>query len=262
MQRTWDEEEDARIARETEWRAEIETYKRERDELVDAAVAERNRWDAEMAAERTHVIAERAQWEVERAALVSAAEAAASKSEAASARAADALAKVASHNAWETERSNLLAELDADRAAFATAQTAEIAKIRQTHDAEIGSLRDALNTSERAFESQTKRHQDELTAVKAACESSRRESLSRMETECIERVAAAEAETTRLRASLADVVSQSEACVNDAVASAYAAWRGELLFISVFISVRVTGDWTNESFALFTHSRRARACNR
>ena len=87
----------------------------ERDELVDAAVAERNRWDAEMAAERTHVIAERAQWEVERAALVSAAEAAASKSEAASARAADALAKVASHNAWETERSNLLAELDADR---------------------------------------------------------------------------------------------------------------------------------------------------
>ena len=44
-----------------------------------------------------------------------AAEAAASKSEAASARAADALAKVASHNAWETERSNLLAELDADR---------------------------------------------------------------------------------------------------------------------------------------------------
>ena len=64
MQRTWDEEEDARIARETEWRAEIETYKRERDELVDAAVAERNRWDAEMAAERTHVIAERAQWEV------------------------------------------------------------------------------------------------------------------------------------------------------------------------------------------------------
>ena len=200
--------------------------------------------------------------QVERAALVSAAEAAASKSEAASARAADALAKVASHNAWETERSNLLAELDADRAAFATAQTAEIAKIRQTHDAEIGSLRDALNTSERAFESQTKRHQDELTAVKAACESSRRESLSRMETECIERVAAAEAETTRLRASLADVVSQSEACVNDAVASAYAAWRGELLFISVFISVRVTGDWTNESFALFTHSRRARACNR
>ena len=85
MQRTWDEEEDARIARETEWRQEIETYKRERDELVDgtffviivwairltrvfclftAAVAERNRWDAEMAAERTHVIAERAQWEV------------------------------------------------------------------------------------------------------------------------------------------------------------------------------------------------------
>jgi hypothetical protein len=136
LQRTWDEEEDARIARETEWRAEVETYKRERDELVDgtffviivweivltrvfclftAAVAERNRWDAEMAAERTHVIAERAQWEVERAALVSAAEAAASKSEAASARAADALAKVASHNAWETERSNLLAELDADR---------------------------------------------------------------------------------------------------------------------------------------------------
>ena len=53
--------------------------------------------------------------QVERAALVSAAEAAASKSEAASARAADALAKVASHNAWETERSNLLAELDADR---------------------------------------------------------------------------------------------------------------------------------------------------
>ena len=47
--------------------------------------------------------------------MVSAAEAAASKSEAASARAADALAKVASHNAWETERSNLLAELDADR---------------------------------------------------------------------------------------------------------------------------------------------------
>jgi len=115
LQRTWDEDEDGRIARETEWRAEIETYKRERDELVDAAVAERNRWDAEMAAERTHVIAERAQWEVERAALVSAAEAAASKSEAASARAADALAKVASHNAWETERSNLLAELDADR---------------------------------------------------------------------------------------------------------------------------------------------------
>ena len=36
-------------------------------------------------------------------------------SQAASARAADALAKVASHNAWETERSNLLAELDADR---------------------------------------------------------------------------------------------------------------------------------------------------
>ena len=64
MQRTWDEEEDARITRETKWRAEIETYKRERDELVDAAVAERNRWDAEMAAERTHVIAERAQWEV------------------------------------------------------------------------------------------------------------------------------------------------------------------------------------------------------
>jgi len=84
LQRTWDEEEDARIARETEWRQEIETYKRERDELVDgtffviivwaigmtscvlctAAVAERNRWDAEMAAERTHVIAERAQWEV------------------------------------------------------------------------------------------------------------------------------------------------------------------------------------------------------
>ena len=136
MQRTWDEEEDARIARETKWRAEVETYKRERDELVDgtfiypnyrmgnwidtcvlctAAVAERNRWDAEMAAERTHVIAERAQWEVERAALVSAAEAAASKSEAASARAADALAKVASHNAWETDRSKLLAELDADR---------------------------------------------------------------------------------------------------------------------------------------------------
>ena len=64
MQRTWDEEEDGRIARETKWRQEIETYKRERDELVDAAVAERNRWDAEMAAERTHVIAERAQWEV------------------------------------------------------------------------------------------------------------------------------------------------------------------------------------------------------
>ena len=84
LQRTWDEEEDGRIARETEWRAEVETYKRERDELVDgtffviivwaigmtscvlctAAVAERNRWDAEMAAERTHVIAERAQWEV------------------------------------------------------------------------------------------------------------------------------------------------------------------------------------------------------
>ena len=148
------------------------------------------------------------------------------------------------------------------RAAFATAQTAEIAKIRQTHDAEIGSLRDALNTSERALESNAKRHRDELTAVESACESSRRESLSRMETECIERVAAAEAETARLRASLADVVSQSEACVNDAVASAYAAWRGELLFISVFISVRVTGDWTNESFALFTHSRRARACNR
>ena len=35
--------------------------------------------------------------------------------QAASARAADALAKVASHNAWETERSNLLAELDDDR---------------------------------------------------------------------------------------------------------------------------------------------------
>jgi hypothetical protein len=120
------------------------------------------------------------------------------------------------------------------RAAFATAQTAEIAKIRQTHDAEIGSLRDALNTSERALESNAKRHRDELAAVTAACESSRRESLSRMETECVERVAAAEAETTRLRASLADVVSQSEACVNDAVASAYAAWRGELLFIFYF----------------------------
>ena len=128
------------------------------------------------------------------------------------------------------------------RAAFATAQTAEIAKIRQTHDAEIGSLRDALNTSERALDSNAKRHEDELAAVTAACESSRRESLSRMETECVERVAAAEAETARLRASLADVVSQSEACVNDAVASAYAAWRGELLFTSVFISVRVTGD--------------------
>lgn len=120
------------------------------------------------------------------------------------------------------------------RAAFATAQTAEIAKIRQTHDTEIGSLRDALNTSERALESQTKRHRDELTAVTAACESSRRESLSRMETECVERVAAAEAETTRLRASLADVVSQSEACVNDAVASAYAAWRGAFIFIFYF----------------------------
>jgi hypothetical protein len=148
------------------------------------------------------------------------------------------------------------------RAAFATAQTAEIAKIRQTHDTEIGSLRDALNTSERALESQTKRHRDELTAVNSVCESSRRESLSRMETECVERVAAAEAETARLRASLADVVAQSEACVNDAVASAYAAWRGELLFIFTFISVRVTGDWTDESFALFTHSRRARACDR
>ena len=128
------------------------------------------------------------------------------------------------------------------RAAFATAQTAEIAKIRQTHDAEIGSLRDALNTSERALESNAKRHRDELTAVTAACESSRRESLSRMETECVERVAAAEAETARLRASLADVVAQSEACVNDAVASVYAAWRGELISIFTFISVRVMGD--------------------
>jgi len=120
------------------------------------------------------------------------------------------------------------------RAAFATAQTAEIAKIRQTHDAEIVSLRDALHTSERALESQTKRHRDELTAVNSVCESSRRESLSRMETECVERVSAAEAETARLRASLADVVSQSEACVNDAVASAYAAWRGAFIFISDF----------------------------
>ena len=128
------------------------------------------------------------------------------------------------------------------RAAFATAQTAEIAKIRQTHDAEIGSLRDALHTSERALESNAKRHRDELTAVTAACENSRRESLSRMETECIERVAAAEAETTRLRASLADVVSQSEACVNDAVTSAYAAWRGAFIFISVSISILITGD--------------------
>ena len=126
------------------------------------------------------------------------------------------------------------------RAAFATAQTAEIAKIRQTHDAEIGSLRDALNTSERALESNAKRHRDELTAVESACESSRRESLSRMETECIERVAAAEAETARLRASLADVVSQSGDAVNDAVASAYAAWRGA--FISVSISNLITGD--------------------
>ena len=128
------------------------------------------------------------------------------------------------------------------RAAFATAQTAEIAKIRQTHDAEIGSLRDVLNTSERALESNAKRHADELTAVKSVCENSRRESLSRMETECVERVAAAEAETARLRASLADVVAQSGDAVNDAVASAYAAWRGAFLFISVFISVSVTGD--------------------
>ena len=128
------------------------------------------------------------------------------------------------------------------RAAFATAQTAEIAKIRQTHDAEIGSLRDALNTSERALESNAKRHRDELAAVKSACESSRRESLSRMETECVERVAAAEAESARLRASLADVVAQSEAFVNDAVTSAYAAWRGELLSISVSISILITGD--------------------
>ena len=67
------------------------------------------------------------------------------------------------------------------------------------------------------MESNAKRHRDELTAVTSVCESSRRESLSRMETECVERVAAAEAETTRLRASLADVVAQSEACVNDAV---------------------------------------------
>ena len=120
------------------------------------------------------------------------------------------------------------------RAAFATAQTAEIAKIRQTHDAEIGALRDALNTSERTLESNAKRHRDELTAVNSVCESSRRESLSRMETECIERVAAAEAETTRLRASLADVVAQSEACVNDAVTSAYAAWRGAFIFTFYF----------------------------
>ena len=84
------------------------------------------------------------------------------------------------------------------------------------------------------MESNAKRHRDELTAVTAACESSRRESLSRMETECVERVAAAEAETTRLRASLADVVAQSEACVNDAVASAYAAWRGAFIFIFYF----------------------------
>ena len=128
------------------------------------------------------------------------------------------------------------------RAAFATTQTAEIAKIRQTHDAEIGSLRDALNTSERALDSNAKRHEDELDAVEAACESSRRESLSRMEDECVERVAAAEAETARIRASLADVVAQSEACVNDAVTSAYAAWRGAFIFISVSISILITGD--------------------
>ena len=138
------------------------------------------------------------------------------------------------------------------RAAFATAQTAEIAKIRQTHDAEIGSLRDALNTSERALESNAKRHRDELTAVTSVCESSRRESLSRMETECVERVAAAEAETARLRASLADVVAQSEACVNDAVASAYAAWRGELLFISLFPSLSRAIRLTSRSRFLHT----------
>ena len=126
------------------------------------------------------------------------------------------------------------------RAAFATAQTAEIAKIRQTHDAEIGSLRDALNNLERTLESNAKRHRDELAAVTSVCESSRRESLSRMETECVERVAAAEAETTRLRASLADVVAQPGDAVNDAVASAYAAWRGA--FISVSISNLITGD--------------------
>ena len=92
------------------------------------------------------------------------------------------------------------------------------------------------------MESNAKRHDDELSAVKSVCENSRRESLSRMETECVERVAAAEAESARLRASLADVVAQSEACVNDAVASAYAAWQGELISIFTFISVRVTGD--------------------
>ena len=61
-----------------------------------------------------------------------------------------------------------------------------------------------------------------------------------METECVERVAAAEAETARLRASLADVVAQSEACVNDAVHRHTP--HGEVSFFLFSISILITGD--------------------
>ena len=54
------------------------------------------------------------------------------------------MAKVASETKWETEKTNLIAELDADRAAYAAAHTAEVAELRRAHAKETKELRDAL----------------------------------------------------------------------------------------------------------------------
>ena len=229
LERRWEEDESDRLGREDTWRRELETARNERDELVDAALAERTRWDAEMAAERTKHVAERAEWESERAALVSAAEAAASASEAASARAADALARVASKNAWETERANLIAELDADRAAYAAAHTAEVAELRRAHTDEVHNLRDALECAERALEASDSRRAEEVDALRAEFDDRLRETIATKDSERSALAASAEDEKARLRASLADVVAQSEHAVNDAVQSAYATWRVEEL---------------------------------
>ena len=101
LERRWEEDEIDRLGREDTWRRELETARNERDELVEAALAERTRWTR--AAAGTKHVAERAEWESERAALVSAAEAAASASGGVHARGGRA-ARVASKNARETER--------------------------------------------------------------------------------------------------------------------------------------------------------------
>ena len=136
---------------------------------------------------------------------------------------------MAQRTAWETDRTNLIAELDADRAAFAAAHVAELAEHRRTHAEDVAALRVKLERAERSLDAADVRRAEELEALRVKLDERARDSIATKDSELSELAARAEDEKARLRASLADVVAQSEHAVNDAVQSAYNTWRVEEL---------------------------------